>query len=510
MPYGPPLTAARHTTVNGDAAVFIVMIATECAPAAQAGGLGQVIFGLSRELELRGHTVEIIIPKYDCMHYDQIFGLTVTHEDLWVPWDGGFVHCTVWFGWVHGRRCFFIDPHSTDLFFNRGHLYGSPDDVSRFAFLSKAAMEFMWQTGKRPEVIHCHDWQTAIVPVLLYEIYQHIGMNDQRVCYTIHNFAHQGIAGEHVLWETGLTRPAHFFDDDRLRDNFNHSAINLMKGGVVYSNFVTTVSPQHAWEVINTDQGMGLGHTLSLHRDKFGGVLNGIDYNVWNPEIDILIPERYTADTLELKYANKAALRDRLLLRKEYKPIIAYVGRVDRQKGVHLIEHAIHYALSRGAQFILLGSCPDPDVNAHFWDLKNCLNDNPDCHLEIGFDEGLAHLIYAGADMVVMPSVFEPCGLAQMTALKYGTVPIVRAVGGLVDTVFDRDYSDRPPGDRNGYVFHQLDNPALESALERAFGLWYSYPDDFRQLVLNGMRADHSWAQPGQDYLNIYDHIRHK
>ncbi len=118
-----------------------------------------------------------------------------------------------------------------------------------------------------------------------------------------------------------------------------------------------------------------------------------------------------------------------------------------------------------GAQFILLGSCPDPDVNAHFWDLKNCLNDNPDCHLEIGFDEGLAHLIYAGADMVVMPSVFEPCGLAQMTALKYGTVPIVRAVGGLVDTVFDRDYSDRPPGDRNGYVFHQLDNPALESAL---------------------------------------------
>jgi starch synthase len=490
--------------------VFIVMIATECAPAAQAGGLGEVIFGLSRELELRGHTVEIIIPKYDCMHYDQISGLTVTHEDLWVPWYGGFVHCTVWFGWVHGRRCFFIDPHSPDLFFNRGHLYGSPDDVTRFAFLSKAAMEFMWQTGKRPEVIHCHDWQTAIVPVLLYEIYQHIGMSDQRVCYTIHNFAHQGIGGEHILWGTGLTRPAHFFDDDRLRDNFNHSAINLMKGGIVYSNFVTTVSPQHAWEVINTDQGMGLGHTLSLHRDKFGGVLNGIDYNVWNPEIDILIPERYTADTVELKYANKAALRDRFLLRKEYKPIIAYVGRVDRQKGLHLIQHALYYALSQGAQFILLGSCPDPAVNVHFWDLKNYLNDNPDCHLEIGFDEGLAHLIYAGADMVVMPSVFEPCGLAQMTALKYGTVPVVRAVGGLVDTIFDRDYSDRPPGDRNGYVFHQLDKPALESALARAFGLWYSYPDDFRQLMLNGMRADHSWAEPGQHYLDIYDHIRHK
>jgi starch synthase len=158
----------------------------------------------------------------------------------------------------------------------------------------------------------------------------------------------------------------------------------------------------------------------------------------------------------------------------------------------------------------LLGSCPDPAVNADFWQLKHHLNDNPDCHLEIGFDEGLAHLIYAGADMVVMPSMFEPCGLAQMTALKYGTVPIVRAVGGLVDTVFDRDYSARPRDDRNGYVFHQLDYAALESALARAVGLWHSYPGDFRQLMLNGMRADNSWTQPGQLYVDIYDYIRAK
>ena len=487
------------------------MIATECAPVAQAGGLGEVVFGLSRELELRGHAVEIIMPKYDCMRYDQIFGLSIVFQDLWVPWYGGFVHCTVWFGFVHGRRCFFIEPHSEDQFFNRGHLYGSADDVTRFAFFSKAALEFMWKAGKRPEVIHCHDWQTALVPVLLYEIYQHLGMNNQRVCYTIHNFAHQGICGEYVLWATGLARPAHFFDYDRLRDNFNHSAINLMKGGIVYSNFITTVSPQHAWEATYADQGMGLGHTLHIHREKFGGVLNGIDYNVWNPEIDILIPSNYTAGTVERKYANKDALRDRLLLRKEYKPIIAYVGRIDRQKGVHLIHHAIFYALAQGAQFVLLGSCPDPAVNAHFWQLKHSLNDNPDCHLEIGFDEGLAHLIYAGADMMVMPSLFEPCGLSQMIGLKYGTVP-------------DRAGRRRPGGhglrsrllrhatltSRNGYVFHQLDNPALESAMLRAIGLWFSYPGEFRQLMLNGMRQDHSWAGPGQHYVNIYDHIRHK
>jgi starch synthase len=490
--------------------MFIVMVATECAPVAQAGGLGEVIFGLSRELELRGHAVDIILPKYDCMRYDQIYGLTVAYEDLWVPWYSGFVHCTVWFGLVHGRRCYFIDPHSQDNFFSRGHLYGSADDATRFAFFAKAAMEFMLKTNRQPDVIHCHDWQTALVPVILFEIYQSAGMPNQRVCYTIHNFSHQGVAGEDILWAAGLSRAAHFLHDERLRDNFDHGAINLMKGSIVYSNFITTVSPRHAQETMYTDQGMGLGHTLHIHGQKFGGVLNGVDYDVWNPEIDRFIPARYTPETLDQKYANKDALRDRFWLRKDFKPIVSYVGRIDRQKGVHLIHHAIFYALARGAQFVLLGNSADPAVNDHVWHLKHYLKDNPDCHLEIGFDEGLAHLIYAGADMFVMPSLFEPCGLAQMIALKYGTVPIVRAIGGMVDTVFDHDYSANPPEERNGYVFHQVDNHALESAMSRAIGLWYAYPEEFRRLMINGMRQDHSWASPGQHYLNIYEHIRHK
>ena len=196
--------------------MFVVMVASECAPVAQAGGLGEVVYGLSRELEKRGHAVDIILPKYDCMRYDQIYGLSVAYHDLWVPWYSGFVHCTVWFGFVHGRRCFFIDPHSQDEFFDRGQLYGFHDDATRFAFFSKAALEFMLRTDRRPDAIHCHDWQTALVPVLLFEIYQHIGMHDQRVCFTIHNFAHQGRAGEHILWATGLNRPAYFFDDKRL------------------------------------------------------------------------------------------------------------------------------------------------------------------------------------------------------------------------------------------------------------------------------------------------------
>ena len=296
------------------------MVASECAPVAQAGGLGEVVFGLSRELEWRGNHVEIVLPKYDNMRYDQIYGLSVAWHDLWVPWYGGAIRTTVWFGFVHGRRCFFIDPHSDDNFFNRGHFYGATDDAIRFAFLSKAALEFLYQSGRRPDVIHCHDWQTGLVPVLLYEMYQHAGMHTQRVCYTVHNFSHQGVAGENTLWATGLSRPGHFYHPSRLQDDFNPGAINLMKGGIVYSNFVTTVSPQHAWEATYTEQGRGLGHTLHLHHGKFGGVLNGVDYDVWNPEIDPLIPVRYSADDVGGKYAVKAALRDRLWLRHDYKP----------------------------------------------------------------------------------------------------------------------------------------------------------------------------------------------
>jgi starch synthase len=484
------------------------MVSSECSPVAQAGGLGEVVFGLSREMELRGHAVEIILPKYDCMRYDRIYGLTVVYENLWVPWYSGAIRCTVWFGFVEGRKCFFIEPHSDDRFFERGHLYGSADDVLRFAFFSKAALEFMLKSDKRPDVIHCHDWQTALVPVLLYEIYRDLGMAQQRVCYTIHNFGHQGVTGEAVLWATGLSRLQYFFDYDRLRDEFNHAALNLMKGGIVYANFVTTVSPQHALEAQFTDQGRGLGHTLHVHRSKFGGVLNGVDYDMWNPEIDPLIAAQYSSESFDGKYANKRALRERFLLADAFKPVIASVGRLDHQKGVGLIRHALFYALSQGAQFVLLGTSPDPAIGGDFWRLKHELNDSPDCHLELSFNVELAHLIYAGADMLVMPSLFEPCGLTQLIALKYGTVPIVRATGGLVDTVFDRDYSHG--WEHTGYVFHDFTPSALESAMYRAIGLWYSYPGEFQQLQLNGMQSDNSWARPGQDYLNIYEYIRHK
>ncbi|MGI9213286.1 MAG: glycogen synthase GlgA [Methylococcaceae bacterium] len=490
--------------------MYIIHITPELAPVAKVGGLADVVYGLANEMEIRGNHVEIILPKYDCLRYDHIWGLCQTYSDLWVPWYGGSIHCTVFFGFVHGRKCFFIEPHSGDNFFNRGSVYGFRDDVLRFAFFSRAAMEFLLKSGKSPDIIHCHDWQTGLVPVFLFEIYKYLGMSHPRVCYTIHNFKHQGVTGGQILQATGLNRPEYYAHNDRLRDTGNPHAINLMKGGVVYSNFVTTVSPRHAHEAKDQGQGFGLEPTLHIHQVKFGGVVNGIDYNVWNPEIDGYIPVQYSVGSLDGKYANKRALREHLMLADNEKPIVAFVGRLDPQKGLELLRHAIFYTLQNRGQFILLGSSPDSQINNFFWGLKHQLNDNPDVHIEIGFNEELSHLIYAGSDIMLVPSRFEPCGLTQLIAMKYGSIPVVREVGGLVDTVFDKDFSYKPLHERNGYVFRDYDHSGLESALGRALSCYYDYPEHFRDLIQNAMRYDFSWKNPGQDYINIYDFIREK
>jgi starch synthase len=225
--------------------------------------------------------------------------------------------------------------------------------------------------------------------------------------------------------------------------------------------------------------------------------------------LDTHIPHPFGPDTLPFKAVSKRALRERLGLADVRKPIVTVVSRLDRQKGVDLIRRGIDYALEQGCQFVLLGSAPDPVVNAQFLHIKRALEPSPDCHLELSYDEELSHLIYAGADMILIPSVYEPCGLTQMVAMKYGVVPIVRRVGGLADTVFDANYSDKSFEERNGYLFDDLTDSALESALGRAIGLWFSYPEYFRQLRINGMNADNSWHKPAQQYLDIYHSLRH-
>jgi starch synthase len=489
--------------------MYIVMVASECAPAAKVGGLGDVVHGLSRELGLRGHAVDIILPKYDCLRYDRIWGLDCCFADLWVPFYDQWIHCSVYSGWVDHLRCFFIEPHSHHNFFQRGVFYGQADDGARFGFFSRAALEFLHKSGRQPDIIHCHDWQTGLVPVLRYEMYQRLGMHRPRLCYTLHNLGHQGLLGDTILRQVGLS-PGEMMTPDRLLDDHHRGAVNLMKGGIVYSNFVTTVSPRYANEVQNSHLGMGLQGVLHRHHYKFGGVLNGLDYSMWNPEIDRHLPERYSIDTLDRKYVNKKALRERLWLRHDFKPVVAFVGRLDYQKGIDLVMHAIPYCLANGCQFVLLGNSPHDPVQQSFWRLKHQYNEHPDCHLELSYNEELAHLIYAGSDMILVPSVYEPCGLTQVIGLKYGTVPVVRNTSGLADTVFDANFSSRPYHERNGYVFNDHNPAGLESALQRAIGMWHHYPKHFRELITNGMRYDFSWRYPGQHYVNIYQHIQNR
>ncbi len=468
--------------------MYIAMVSAECAPIAKAGGLGDFVQGLSRELVRRGETVEVFLPNYDVLRLESMTGLHEVYADLPVPFHDQRLTCRVLSGELAGVRCLFIDPRPPCDFFRRGRIYGEADDPERFAWFARAVLEFMLRSGRQPDILHCQDWHTGLVPVLLFELYQALGLRHTRVCFTLHNLGYQGQVGEHILRQVGLD-PSRLMVPERLRDPQDSRLANLLKGGIVYANFVNTVSPRYAWEIQNTEQGMGLQPLLKIHAHKFGGVLNGIDDQVWNPESDPLIPANFGLETLPRKALNRQALRQRLGLQDADKPILAIISRLDDQKGVDLMTHGIHYALAHDSQVVLLGTALDPAIAERFARLKQATGANPDCHLELGYDETLAHLIYAGADLLLIPSRYEPCGLTQMIAMNYGVVPIVRRVGGLADTVFDANYSDQPFEVRNGYVFDDMTDAGLESAMTRALGLWRGYPEYFRQLPTSQRRS---------------------
>ncbi|MCH9697542.1 MAG: glycogen synthase [Gammaproteobacteria bacterium] len=487
----------------------IVHITAELTPVAKVGGLGDVVAGLSAQHQKMGESVEIILPKYDCLLYDQIDDLEMIVDDFKVPWDHGMVDCAIWKGKVHGLSCLFIDPKSDEGFFHRNAVYGQVDDIQRFAFMSRAAIEYLWQSDRQPDIIHCHDWPSALAPVFLFEIYQQLGMTRSRVCFTIHNFKHQGLTGRDLLETTGLHRQDYFCRTDSLLDSQNPHVLNLTKGGIVFSNFVTTVSPSHAIEVMDEEQGFGLEPVLQTHRAKFTGILNGLDYDFFNPFTDPAIDINYDADSITDKANNKLALQKLFSLNEENKPLVAFIGRLDPQKGLDLVEHAIQQSVQLGAQFVLLGSSLDPMIQKHFKSLSNHYDDSQDIHLEIGFNESLSRQIYAGSDFMLVPSRFEPCGLTQLLAMRYGSVPVVRETGGLADTVFDVDYSKYPESQRNGFVFKDFDKTGLDSALNRAIHCYQTQPQRYLEISRHAMLCDYSWNQPAQDYLQVYQSIVH-
>lgn len=461
-----------HVPVFGGIAkeppMHIVHIAVEMAPIAKVGGLGDVVTSLSRAVQDLNHHVDIVLPKYDCLNLSHVKDL---HYRKSYAWSG--TEIKVWFGKVEGLPVYFLAPQNG--MFSTGCVYGSRNDGERFGFFCHAALEFLLQSGFHPDIIHCHDWSSAPVAWLYKEHYRHYGLSNARVVFTIHNL------------EFGAY---------------------LIGKAMAYADKATTVSDTYSKEVAGNP-------VIAPHLYKFHGILNGIDPDIWDPFNDKFIPVPYTSENVvEGKKAAKEALQQRLSLKKVDVPVVGIISRLTHQKGIHLIKHAIWRTLERNGQVVLLGSAPDPRIQNDFVNLANQLHNmhSDQARLCLTYDEPLSHLIYAGADFILVPSIFEPCGLTQLVAMRYGTIPVVRKTGGLYDTVFDVDHDQeraRALGlEPNGFSFEGADAAGVDYALNRALSAWYDGKEWFDSLRKRVMEQDWSWNRPALEYMELYHAAR--
>lgn len=496
--------------------MHIVHITSELTPVAKVGGLGDVIYGLSKEIMRLGHTVEIILPKYDCLHYEELENLKVEQKEVGFSEETRAHHNTIWSADVHGIKVLLVESHHTEHYFNRDVIYGCKDDIDRFIHFSKTAMEYLVKSKKQPDVIHVHDWPTAIIPVLYKEMYAKTGYQIGGTLLTIHNMEHQGKCLPLQLSRVGLKGES-YLSPDKMQDPKILGDINLLKGGIVYADAVTTVSPTYEKEIQTIQGGCGLHETLISHRKKLKGILNGIDEDFWNPEKDSHLIKPYPAHrvdgsklprVLAGKKENKDHLKERLGLKKSEAPLVAVVTRLVPQKSPELIKYALESTLKKGGQFVLLGSTPIPSVHREFAELQARLKNNENAAILLDKDEALAHQIFAAADMFIIPSLFEPCGLTQLIAQRYGTIPIVRVTGGLADTVFDGDTSTRPLNERNGFTFDFSNTDGVDWALSRALECYKRDKEKWQSLMLNGMRKDFSWKHTAPEYVSLYKELQ--
>lgn len=489
----------------------ICHIAAELAPIAKVGGLGDVVYGLSRETQRRGHSVSVILPKYDLLLEEEIEELQCLAENFHFTFASQDWSNTVWRGKVAGLEVFFLEPHHTAYYFNRGCIYGCDDDIERFLYFSQAAWTFV-RKQIQPDLIHLHDWQTAAV-ALLAQKEKNEGGATPKLLLTSHNVDYQGRCAPYELEKIGLNVDS-YYTPEMMQDPLYPEALNLLLGGIRASDFVTTVSPTYAREVQESSLGCGLEAVFRNNAHKFQGILNGIDYDYWNPETDPLLTAHYSSRefpegekkqvTISSKGSVKRALRERMMLEEAHRPIVGVICRLVPQKGVELIKYAMEAVVDRGGQFVLLGSSPIAHINEEFHALKKKYADNPHIGISLQHQEVLAHLIYGGSDMFIIPSHFEPCGLTQMIALRYGTIPIVRLTGGLEDTIFDHDHGEPSPQKACGYAFKEPTIEAFDAVLRRAIGCWRHYPNVWRKMVIDGMEHDFSWKTSAEEYLNLY------
>lgn len=477
----------------------ILFASSEVVPYSKTGGLGDVAGALPGALARIGCDVSVVTPRYTGLGGRA--GDVVSHstgeylfDDLHVPFAGGVRYAAVWRDYRDGVPIYFIDNAE---YFGRGYIYGSgDDDVERFAFFSRAALELAKRIGGPPDLIHCHDWQTGFIPVYLASTYsQDSWFSGTATLFTIHNLAYQGNFTPGLLDRFGLG-----WDVYKYGLEFYNSA-NAMKGGLYFSTALSTVSPKYAREIQTAEYGNRLDGLLRSRSQDLIGILNGVDYGEWNPATDRHLTANYSIDSLAGKLECKRDLLARYQLPTDTdRPVIAVVSRLTVQKGLDLIAQSIWRLLDTGARFILLGSGDqrDQDFFQHVRDSR------PDqVGVYFGFNTALSHQVEAGADMFLMPSAYEPCGLNQLYSLKYGTVPIVRGVGGLDDSI--RNF-ETATGEGNGFKFYDYSADRLIEKIYEAMMIYYDQ-DVWRKLQINGMREDFSWERAAHHYLDAYHRI---
>lgn len=478
----------------------IVFLSSEIVPYSKTGGLADVAGALPKALNKLDCDISVITPLYS--REGKRSGDLVSDEQGQVL----FRHISVPFlgkNWsidIHAIRhdgvaIYFID---SPEYFGHGPIYeGGGRDAERFAFFSRASLEVIKFIGRAPDVIHCHDWQTGFVPAYLKSTLQYDSFfSSTSTLFTIHNLAYQGKFEPSRLYEFG------FSQDVYNRGMEFHRSANAMKAGIYFSDAVTTVSPKYSKEIQTHEFGEGLDDLLKKRNGSLYGILNGVDYDEWNPETDKYLAENYSLTNLSGKLACKKDLLEQYQLPINIdKPVAAIVTRLAPQKGIDLTLAIIERILETGMYFILLGSGPD-EYQARFQQLRNSYPDQVGVYF--GYNETLAHKIEAGADIFLMPSMFEPCGLNQMYSLKYGTVPIVRGVGGLDDTVVN---FDRMSGHGNGFKFYDY---SADTFIEKFYEAIFAYHDRnlWARIQSNGMASDFSWDRAAREYLQIYQHIK--
>ncbi len=481
----------------------ILFVASEVVPFAKTGGLADVAGALPQTLKELGHEVRVMMPKYGVIS-DRKFKLhdVIRLKDIPVPVGSETKMASVKVGQIAESRVqvYFLD---NKAYFGGEGLYGNattgqdyPNNDERFIFFCRGVLETLKRLGWQPDVIHLNDWQTALVATYLRTIYRDDPFfANIRLLYTIHNLAYQGVFPAESFAKTNLPPQAYATEGLEF-----YGKLNFMKAGLLHADALSTVSRTYAKEIQTAEAGAGLEGVLAARSADLHGIVNGIDYTIWNPAKDKLIAATYTAENLAGKAECKAALQGRMGLPVEPTlPLVGMVSRLTEGKGFDLIVAGMERLLGLGVQVALLGA-GSPELQSALKALaaKHSTQFRP----IFGYDNDLAHQIQAGADLFLMPSHYEPCGLNQLYSLRYGTIPVVRATGGLVDTVQD---VSQPDGD--GFAFKPYTVDAMVEAVSRAVEMYRDEPEQWAETMKRGMARDYSWLASAGKYVELYEHI---